>query len=564
MNPGGLFVSSSGNVGIGTITPTVNGSGGIQIYGSSQRTLRITGNSNNANSLEIGCDSSKFAFIQSVGAADRGINFYTGDASNLLMTLTGSNVGIGTTNPVTALNVVAGTAGSSGRIRLTHATSAAQIDLYTGVSDGIGIIVNNNPLWFEVSGSEKMRITSGGNVGIGTTNPSFILDVNDTSASGARGLRISTSSTSAGPALFLYINSGAQTNWAVGNSYEVGNALEFRSSNSVGGNPGATGTTRMLITNGGYVGIGTNNPLDRFVVDGGNNIWTGVFRGTTTTSQSFGIQVFAGTNSSDTAFRILNGATTSTYMLVRGDGNVGIGTSGPSGILQVSSENSGNTQVLLVRNYATSATGNFTGNYTAEIRATSNGNVRHGMLIHNAENDSTRRVLDITSLAGNIMTFSSAGATTWGNSTYMISGTTGFRFNNSTDAFNNFVALDNGNATLRGTLTQNSSDERLKNNIQIIPNALNKISQLRGVTFEWNKEIYDTSRTTDIGVIAQDVQSVLPDAVTLAPFDTNFETNTSKSGENYLTVYYEKLIPLLVEGIKELKAEFDEYKATHP
>ncbi len=162
------------------------------------------------------------------------------------------------------------------------------------------------------------------------------------------------------------------------------------------------------------------------------------------------------------------------------------------------------------------------------------------------------------------MTFSSAGATTWGNSTYMISGTTGFRFNNSTDAFNNFVALDNGNATLRGTLTQNSSDERLKNNIQIIPNALNKISQLRGVTFEWNKEIYDTSRTTDIGVIAQDVQSVLPDAVTLAPFDTNFETNTSKSGENYLTVYYEKLIPLLVEGIKELKAEFDEYKATHP
>ncbi len=402
------------------------------------------------------------------------------------------------------------------------------------------------------------------NVGIGTTNPSFILDVNDTSASGARGLRISTSSTSAGPALFLYINSGAQTNWLVGNSYEIGNALEFRSSNSLGGNPGTAGTTRMLITNGGYVGIGTNNPLDRFVVDGGNNIWTGVFRGTTTTSQSFGIQVFAGTNSSDTAFRILNGATTSTYMLVRGDGNVGIGTSGPSGILQVSSENSGNTQVLLVRNYATSATGNFTGNYTAEIRATSNGNVRHGMLIHNAENDSTRRVLDITSLAGNIMTFSSAGATTWGNSTYMISGTTGFRFNNSTDAFNNFVALDNGNATLRGTLTQNSSDERLKNNIQIIPNALNKISQLRGVTFEWNKEIYDTSRTTDIGVIAQDVQSVLPDAVTLAPFDTNFETNTSKSGENYLTVYYEKLIPLLVEGIKELKAEFDEYKATHP
>jgi hypothetical protein len=117
-----------------------------------------------------------------------------------------------------------------------------------------------------------------------------------------------------------------------------------------------------------------------------------------------------------------------------------------------------------------------------------------------------------------------------------------------------------GNATLTGTLTQSASDERLKNNIQIIPNALNKINSLRGVTFEWNQEIYETSRTTDIGIIAQDVQSILPDAVALAPFDTNFKTNTSKSGENYLTVYYEKLIPLLIEGMKELKAELDTAK----
>ena len=510
MNPGGLFVSSSGNVGIGTITPTVNGSGGIQIYGSSQRTLRITGNSNNANSLEIGCDSSKFAFIQSVGAADRGINFYTGDASNLLMTLTGSNVGIGTTNPVTALNVVAGTAGSSGRIRLTHATSAAQIDLYTGVSDGIGIIVNNNPLWFEVSGSEKMRITSGGNVGIGTTNPSFLLDVNDTSASGVRGLRISTSSSTVGPGLFLYINSGAQTNWAIGNSYEVGNALEFRSSNSVGGNPGSAGTTRMLITNGGNVGIGTSSPN--------------------------GLLSIRASLSDTPALRFQNNIT--------------------SGLDAALSTYVSSTQTYLAigTNCYINSTGNiarFNTSYESSFIAFDEGTLRFST--------GTTSANPITKLI-----VAPSGKITLDQSTYFVCGTTGFRFNNSTDAFNNFVALDNGNATLRGTLTQNSSDERLKNNIQIIPNALNKISQLRGVTFEWNKEIYDTSRTTDIGVIAQDVQSVLPDAVTLAPFDTNFETNTSKSGENYLTVYYEKLIPLLVEGIKELKAEFDEYKATHP
>jgi hypothetical protein len=158
------------------------------------------------------------------------------------------------------------------------------------------------------------------------------------------------------------------------------------------------------------------------------------------------------------------------------------------------------------------------------------------------------------------MRINSNGSIRISTEAYFLCGTTGYRFNSSTDAFNNFVALDNGNATLRGTLTQNASDERLKNNIQVIPNAINKILQLRGVTFEWNHEIYETSRTNDIGVIAQDVQSVLPDAVTLAPFDTNFEDMTSKSGENYLTVYYEKLIPLLIEGIKELKAEIEELK----
>jgi hypothetical protein len=145
-------------------------------------------------------------------------------------------------------------------------------------------------------------------------------------------------------------------------------------------------------------------------------------------------------------------------------------------------------------------------------------------------------------------------------SSYFICGSAGYRFNNTTDAFNNFVALDNGNATLRGTLTQNASDERLKNNIEIIPNAIDKIKQLRGVTFKWNQELYETSRTFDIGVIAQEVEKVLPNAVCLAPFDTNFDDNTSKSGQNYLTVYYEKLIPLLIEGIKELKQEIDTLK----
>jgi hypothetical protein len=63
------------------------------------------------------------------------------------------------------------------------------------------------------------------------------------------------------------------------------------------------------------------------------------------------------------------------------------------------------------------------------------------------------------------------------------------------------------------------------------------------------------------------VQAVLPEAVALAGSDIapgpNGE-NVSKSGENYLTLRYDRVVPLLVNAIKELKTEFDAYKLTHP
>ena len=59
-----------------------------------------------------------------------------------------------------------------------------------------------------------------------------------------------------------------------------------------------------------------------------------------------------------------------------------------------------------------------------------------------------------------------------------------------------------------------------------------------------------------VGLIAQEVQEVLPEAVRNAPFDTDEVRGIeSLSGENYLTIQYEKVVPLLVEAIKELKKE---------
>lgn len=101
-----------------------------------------------------------------------------------------------------------------------------------------------------------------------------------------------------------------------------------------------------------------------------------------------------------------------------------------------------------------------------------------------------------------------------------------------------------------------SSDSRLKENIKPIENSLEKINKLNGVTFDWiklTKEEQDTKfqykEGSDIGVIAQEVEEVLPELVT-----------TRKSG--YKAVDYQKLTAVLIEAMKEQQVQIDELKST--
>ncbi len=108
-----------------------------------------------------------------------------------------------------------------------------------------------------------------------------------------------------------------------------------------------------------------------------------------------------------------------------------------------------------------------------------------------------------------------------------------------------------------------SSDRRLKTNIEIIENPVEKVKSLTGFVYNWNELAnqvagYDTEQK-HVGVYAQEVQAVLPEAIKLAPFDNDGYDN-SMSGENYLTVQYEKIVPLLIEAIKEQQTQIDELK----
>ena len=114
-------------------------------------------------------------------------------------------------------------------------------------------------------------------------------------------------------------------------------------------------------------------------------------------------------------------------------------------------------------------------------------------------------------------------------------------------------------------ITSFYSDERLKENITIIPNALEKVMSLRGVTYNANQlaESFGfINKEKQVGVLSAEVEKVLPEAVKSAPFDIMlFESvEISKSGANYKTVQYEKLVPLLIEAIKELNNEIKQLK----
>jgi hypothetical protein len=236
-------------------------------------------------------------------------------------------------------------------------TITSSVDFVTG-STRFGSLLANTHVF---SGSVTMNpnglfVSGSGLVGIGTTSPAYTLDVNGTGRfSGAilidcpvnanQGNLVITSTNNDASGLSFKVRASPSdpTNsrsWMLHTNYSAAGTLEILRSTTATGNPttlalkfdGSTGAATFT-ANSTTLNVNTSTRV--LEVTGKNSYYATQIIGGTGTGTSYGLSVNAGTNSSDVAFQVYNQTETAIRLFVRGDGNVGIGTSLPRGLLQI-------------------------------------------------------------------------------------------------------------------------------------------------------------------------------------------------------------------------------------
>jgi len=349
-----MRITSGGNVGIGTTNPQAN----LVVQNTSGTTIPSLGSQGGHFQLQNGTYG-LLAGVAGSGNAWMQVQRTDGSATayNLLLQPSGGNVGIGTTSPGRKLEIASSNADS--RMAITNSVSGG------GAGVGLELIFNNadasiinyisGNMIFGTNATERMRITSGGNVLVGTTTDAgYKLDVNGTinGATVQTTSRFIVNSTSNSGVTDISLGSYANGSWLNTPSgttgyLSVAGTAAYSYSNTDHIWYTSTGTERMRITSGGNVGIGTTSPTNtagfsrQVQIEGTYPALT--LKNVTGTAGWFSLG--AGSNGD---FGIWNN-TTSTYPIyINSSNNVGIGTTSPQDKLTVKGATNYNLNIGLL------------------------------------------------------------------------------------------------------------------------------------------------------------------------------------------------------------------------
>jgi hypothetical protein len=348
----GLIVE--GSVGIGTNSPSTL----LQLKQTtaSHQIFSINRANSSTPALYLGNDSSQNAIISSNNSVLRFGKDLTGTFNEYVRIDTNGNVGIGTTSPggkldvaLTYANLTASSfgldlkvtelSGGWARSHRIYNTNYPTGTSFFGMLGGVSSVdyaywTLDNPASVDTTGYNSTKgifLLTTGNVGIGVTNPSQKLHV-------AGSLRVTgafyDSNNDAGTSGQILKSTATGTDWVDISSLGVDGTgttnyiTKWSDSNTI--------TNSLLFDDGTKVGIGTASPTTKLDIRSvsANQIGLQIVANSTT-GQSFGARIYAGTNSSDYAFTIFNASDSANLFHVRGDGNVGIGTTVPAQKLQV-------------------------------------------------------------------------------------------------------------------------------------------------------------------------------------------------------------------------------------
>jgi hypothetical protein len=374
----------------------------------------------------------------------------------------------------------------------------------TSVTAGTGVSVSASTGGVTISSTGVTGLTAGTNISLsGSTGSVTVNTVNNPTFSTSTTSPLIIGGTGASSSLILQSTSGVGTTDSI--SFKVGNN-------------GAT--TAMSIATGGTVTIGTLSLTNALGVSSGGT-------GVSTTPTNGQILIGNGTGYTLAALNATTGISITT-----GPGSISIANAGvTSNAAGTGISVSGSTGAVTITNTgvtsAVAGTGISVSGATGAVTITNNGVTSAvagtGVSVSGGTGAVTFSIGQAVATSSNVQ-FNSLGVGTAG------SGTAG-----EIRATNNITAY--------------YSDDRLKVRKGNIKNALAKVEAISGFHYEANEtaQALGYKAKPEVGVSAQEVQAILPEIVVPAPID-----------EQYLTVHYDRLVPLLVEAIKELSARVKE------